>query len=71
MGTANLDYRSLYMHYENGIYIYNDNKILGDIKRDFDKVLSESKEMTMSEIIKIPKRYRFFGAILKVFAPLM
>ncbi|MBP3200241.1 MAG: cardiolipin synthase [Lachnospiraceae bacterium] len=71
VGTANLDYRSLYMHYENGIYIYNDNKILGDIKRDFDKVLSESKEMTMSEIIKIPKRYRFFGAILKVFAPLM
>ena len=71
VGTANLDYRSLYMHYENGIYIYNDENVLKDIKNDFDKVLSESKEMNMAEIVKIPIRYRFFGAILKVFAPLM
>lgn len=71
VGTANLDYRSLYMHYENGIYIYNDEKVLKDIKSDFDKVLSESKEMNMAEIVKMPMRYRLFGAILKVFAPLM
>ena len=71
VGTANLDYRSLYMHYENGIYIYNDETVLKDIKDDFDKTLSESKEMTMEEIVKMPLRYRFWGAVLKVFAPLM
>lgn len=71
VGTANLDYRSLYMHYENGIYIYNDEKVLKELKDDFDKILSESKEMNMAEIVKMPIRYRFWGAILKVFAPLM
>ena len=71
VGTANLDFRSLYMHYENGIYIYNDDNILKDIKDDFEKTLSESKEMNMAEIVKMPVRYRFWGAILKVFAPLM
>ena len=34
VGTINLDYRSLYLHFENGIYLYN-NKILKDIKKDF------------------------------------
>ncbi|MFQ9073340.1 MAG: cardiolipin synthase [Faecalibacillus faecis] len=34
VGTINLDYRSLYLHFENGIYLYN-NKILKDIKEDF------------------------------------
>ena len=71
VGTANLDYRSLYMHYENGLYIYNDSATLDAIKRDFDKVLSESKEMTINEILKMPIRYRVWGAILKIFAPLM
>lgn len=71
VGTANLDFRSLYLHYENGFYIFGDNKTLGDIKADFNKVLSDSKEMTLAEIMKMPVRYRFIGAILKMFAPLM
>lgn len=71
VGTANLDYRSLYMHYENGIYFYGDVETLCGVRKDFENTLAESKEMTISEIIKMPKRYKFFGAILKVFAPLM
>ena len=71
VGTANLDYRSLYMHYENGLYFYGDFRVLKDIKADFDKTLAESREMTINEIIKMPVIHRFFGAILKVFAPLM
>ena len=71
VGTVNLDYRSLYMHYENGIYIYNDEKLLNDIKSDFDKTFYESKEMNMEEIVKMSFGYKFWGAILKIFAPLM
>ena len=71
VGTANLDFRSLYLHYENGLYIFEDNKALGDIHDDFDKLFSVSKEMTLSEIMKMPVRYRLWGALLKIFAPLM
>ncbi|MBO6119364.1 MAG: cardiolipin synthase [Lachnospiraceae bacterium] len=71
VGTANLDYRSLYLHYENGLYLFEDNEALNDIKSDFEKVLNESKEMTISEILKMPVRYRLLGAILRIFAPLM
>ena len=71
MGTANLDFRSLYLHYENGLYLYGDDKALEDIKADFSRIFSESKEMTLAEIVKIPARYRLWGAILKMFAPLM
>ena len=71
VGTANLDFRSLYLHYENGLYLYGDDKALEDIKADFSRIFSESKEMTLAEIVKIPARYRLWGAILKMFAPLM
>lgn len=71
VGTANLDFRSLYLHYENGLYLFGDEGTLGDIKADFAKVLAESKEMTMDDIIKMPVRHRVWGAILKMFAPLM
>lgn len=71
VGTANLDFRSLYLHYENGLYLFGDINTLNDIKADFNKVLAESKEMTLAEIIKIPVRYRLLGALLKIFAPLM
>ena len=71
VGTANLDYRSLYLHYENGLYIFGDKAVIGDIKADFNAVFNNCKEMTLEEIIKIPARQRFWGAILKMFAPLM
>lgn len=71
VGTANLDFRSLYLHYENGLYLFGDINALNDIKADFEKVFAESKEMTLAEIIKIPARYRFWGALLRIFAPLM
>ena len=71
VGTANLDFRSLYLHYENGLYLYGDDIALRDIKDDFTKILNDSKEMNLSEILKMPARYRFWGAILRMFAPLM
>ena len=71
VGTANLDFRSLYLHYENGLYLYGDDNALRDIKDDFTKILNDSKEMNLYEILKMPARYRFWGAILRMFAPLM
>ena len=71
VGTANLDYRSLYLHYENGIYMYGNNEVLSNIKADFIRTLEECDEMTLKDILKIPVSQRFLGAVLKMFAPLM
>lgn len=45
VGTINLDYRSLYHHFENGCLIYKGNAIK-DIKNDFEKLFSESKDVS-------------------------
>lgn len=69
VGTINLDYRSLYLHFENGIYLYN-NKILKDIKEDFLKTVEKSHEITLNEVVT-GKFMGWFEAILRVIAPLL
>lgn len=70
VGTINLDYRSLYHHFECGLYMEEVSTIF-DIKRDFRKTLEKSGRVTMEDI----KKYNIFmtmaGRILKLFAPLM
>lgn len=66
VGTANLDFRSLYLHYEDGVYIYNDN-VIKDIKDDFFNLIKYSKRIINFD--EIPKYQRFLGGILKIFAP--
>ena len=48
MGTINLDYRSLYLHFENGIYI-EDNKEINKIKEDVIDALKESHLVSKKE----------------------
>ncbi|MCM1314631.1 MAG: cardiolipin synthase [Alistipes senegalensis] len=70
VGTINLDYRSLYHHFECATYMYK-TRCIPDIERDFTETLSECREVT-SETIKNEKFfYKFFGAVLKIIAPLM
>ncbi|MCR5526712.1 MAG: cardiolipin synthase [Lachnospiraceae bacterium] len=45
VGTINLDFRSLYLHFENGIYFYKSN-VVGDIKADFQEMFEVSREVT-------------------------
>ncbi|MDD2959266.1 MAG: cardiolipin synthase [Lachnospiraceae bacterium] len=44
-GTINLDYRSLYHHFENGCFFY-DCKAVADIKADFDSMFPQCREVT-------------------------
>ena len=70
VGTINLDYRSLYHHFECGLYMEEVDAIW-DVKRDFKETLKKSQKVTLEDI----KNYNFFmtmtARILKVFAPLM
>ena len=69
VGTINMDYRSLYLHFECGVYMYK-CKCINDIKKDVIDTISRSKEFT-KEDIKDGKTSSLWQAILRVFAPLM
>lgn len=70
VGTINLDYRSLYHHFECAAYLYNADCI-SDIERDFQQTLAECTRMTERRINDIPWYQRAVGAVLKALAPLM
>ena len=68
-GTINLDYRSLYHHFENGC-LYCGCAAVADTKRDFEQMFAESREVT--EDYRDPKSTRrLANLILRLFAPLM
>ena len=70
VGTINLDYRSLYHHFECGAYLYRTDCIPA-IEEDFQQTLSKCREVTPESIRNENFGYRFFGSILKFVAPLM
>jgi cardiolipin synthase len=68
-GTINLDYRSLYHHFECATYLYKTDCI-PDIERDFQETLAQCRKVT-EETMRKEKGYRFFGGLLRFLAPLM
>lgn len=70
VGTINLDYRSLYHHFECGLYMEGVAAVL-DAEKDFEDTLNVSQRVTLEDI----KHYNIFmtiiGKILKLIAPLL
>ena len=68
VGTVNLDYRSLYLHFENSVLIYG-GAVLDDVRRDLAEIERESTAVTLADC-----RTGFFGtmysAVLLLVAPL-
>lgn len=68
VGTVNLDYRSLYLHFENSVLIYG-GAVLDDVRRDLAEIERESTAVTLADC-----RTGFFGtmysAVLRLVAPL-
>lgn len=70
VGTINLDYRSLYLHYEDAVWLYKTDCIM-DIKADFLETLKLCKEISFEESQGVAW-YKLLGSsILRVFAPLL
>jgi cardiolipin synthase len=69
VGTTNLDYRSLYLHFECGVLIYN-NSAVSKIKEDFLKTIPISKQVTLGDCTRGPVS-AFFRDVLRIFSPLM
>lgn len=70
VGTINLDYRSLYHHFECATYMYK-TKCIADIERDFHETLEKCREVTPETIKNEKIYYKFFGGLMKIFSPLM
>ena len=70
VGTINLDYRSLYLHYECAAYLYR-VEALKDIREDFEKTMEVSMPVVQGKAWGWGIIGRFAGWLLKVAAPLM
>ncbi len=70
VGSVNLDYRSFYHHFENGIYVYG-NKVVDAIERDFQNTLADCIEVDKAHYEHINVFTRIIGRIVRFFAPLM
>jgi len=69
VGTINLDYRSLYLHFECATLLYNSSAIR-EIKEDAIQTIAVSREVSLKDT----RRHiwgRAIDALLRLFAPLM
>ncbi len=70
VGTINLDYRSLYLHFECGTLLYRNSEIPA-IEADFQQTLSRCKKATGNEFYEQNLLMQVGGWLLKLVAPLM
>ena len=72
VGTINLDYRSLYHHFENAVWMRRVGSIR-DMETDFQDTLARCRtvEATLQSVWQGKKLLRLMGLLLKVIAPLM
>lgn len=70
VGTINLDYRSLYHHFECAAYLYG-TACLPDIARDFGETLQKCQRVTRESMKQEPMIRKVMGPLLKAFAPLL
>ena len=70
VGTINLDFRSLYLHFECASYFFR-NAVVMDVEEDFQKTLAKSERITLENCRKYPFIRRFAGKALRILAPLM
>ena len=69
IGTINLDFRSLYQHFENGVYM-RDVPAIGQMEKDFQETLEKCEEFTMKDLEEYPKWKMAFGKVVRIFAPM-
>ena len=69
VGTANLDFRSLYLHFECGAVLYGVSAV-AQVREDFEKTLAVCHEITEEDCRK-NWFVRLVQSVVRLFAPLM
>ena len=70
VGTINLDYRSLYHHFECATYLWGTDCI-PQVQDDFEKTQGKCREVTLDLLPAEPLKRRLLGFIAKAAAPLL
>ncbi len=70
VGTINLDFRSLYLHFECGVWIHK-NPVVDAIEEDFLETLKKCRQVTLKDCRRYPFLPKFAGRMLRLIAPLM
>ncbi len=70
VGTINLDYRSLYLHFECGILLYKAPVVL-EIEKDLEETLEKCCQITQEDCKRYPFFKSFAGQLMRFIAPLM
>ena len=70
VGTINMDYRSLYLHFENGVWMYG-SRVIRDILEDFNDTLEYCTPIDLEFCRNRHIVVRAAQSILRVVAPLL
>ena len=70
VGTINMDFRSLYLHFECAAYIYR-NPVVFDVERDFEETLKKCSLITMEDCKNYSWMGKKLGRLMRLVAPLM
>lgn len=70
VGSINLDYRSLYHHFECAAYLYK-VPALRDMEEDFRQTMAKSQRITLQDVQRFSLFPRLFAGILKFLSPLV
>lgn len=70
VGTINLDFRSLYLHFECGVWMYQTESVM-QVKEDALDTFEKSEEVPLEFCLNRNIVVRFMQSILRLFAPLL
>ena len=70
VSTVNMDFRSMYLNFENGVFVHG-IETASSVEEDFQNTLAVSQRIDIEYYQSFPRKYRFFGAFMRIFGPLM
>lgn len=70
VGTCNFDYRSFYLHFENGVWMFRSKAVM-QAKDSFQNSLSQSEKVSLERCRDIRFSKRVLRSLLKILSPLL
>ena len=70
VGTVNLDFRSLYLHFEDGVWFYRADCV-GGVREDFLRTFPQCREVTLADVRSVRLPRRLYRSVLRLLSPLM
>jgi cardiolipin synthase len=70
IGTINLDYRSLFLHFECATWMYRTDSVI-HMRDDYLSTLKKCQEISLEDCKNLPAYQKLGRSLLRLFAPLM